>query len=363
MRLFRILGFVFVLVLLIGAVLVYRTLTAAGYFNTVVSSFAGTCQSIAGVVGAEDIELDRQTGNLFISSQDRRPFPPTPETIKPGGIYLAAIDHPEIKPRLLTGDVPQPFHPHGISLFVDGNGKKTLAVINHARPGETDVVLFDINEARSAGGEAQVTLTVRRTVKDPSFKSPNDLTLVGHDSFYLTNDHGSDTSLGTTLETWLLLPRANVVYYDGSVARVAAEGFNYANGINRSADLATIYVAESTGRTLGIFHRDASGALLPVRSLFLGKGLDNIDVDADGNLWVATHPRMLDFLAHAQDAKKLSPSVVLKVDPTAEDGAVQTVYANTGEETSGGSVAVSNGKRMVIGTVFEPSYLNCNLSR
>jgi len=221
------------------------------------------------------------------------------------------------------------------------------------------IMLFDVVE--SAGKHPQLSL--RRRVKDLLIHDANDVTLVGHDSFYVTNDHGSQSQLGKTLETWLLLPRANVVYYDGNAAKVVATGLNYANGINRSADLATIYVAESTGRMLDIFHRDTtSGALSPVRSLFLGVGVDNIDVDGDGNLWIGAHPRMLDFLAHAKDAKNLSPSVVLKVDPAAEDGAVRTIYANAGEEASGGSVAVSDGKRMVIGMVFEPKFLNCSLA-
>src|SRR6185369_14417475 len=107
-----------------------------------------------------------------------------------------------------------------------------------------------------------------------------------------------------------------------------------------------------------IFHRDTTtGSLTPVRSLFLNAGPDNIDVDADGSLWIAAHPKLLDFLAHAKDAKKLSPSMVIKLDPAAEDGALKTIYANLGDEMSGSSVAVSDGKHLAIGAVFEPKYL------
>ncbi len=359
-RVFRIVGVIFVLLLIVGGGLVFRTLSAAGYFSTVVSSFAGKCEAVAGVVGAEDIELDRQTGYLFISSQDRRPYPASDKPLKQGDIYVARIDASQTPPRSLTAMMSWPLHPHGVSLYTDGNGKKTLAVVNHVKVDASEIMLFDV--VGSIGSIPQLSL--RRRVSDPLIHDANDVTLVGHDSFYVTNDHGSESAFGKMLETWLLLPRANVVYFDGNGAKVVASGLNYANGINHSADLATIYVAETTGRTLDIFHRDmTSGALLPVRSLFLGKGLDNIDVDGDGNLWIGSHPKMLDFLAHSQDAKKRSPSVVLKVDPTAEDGAVQTIYANTGEEASGGSVAVSNGKRMAIGMVFAPKFLNCALGR
>jgi len=362
-RVFRIFGIGFILLLLAGGALAYRTLNAAGYFGTVTSAFAGTCQAISGVVGAEDMELDRQTGELFISSQDRRPESGKP--IAQGDIFLARIDHPEVSPQSLTLAMSWPLHPHGISLYADGNGKRTLAVVNHpersaAERGISEVILFDVIEG--AGKSPQLSL--RRRINDPLIHDANDLTLVGHDSFYVTNDHGSESQLGKQLETWLMLPRANVVYFDGNAAKVVATGLNYANGINRSADLATIYVAETTGRTLDIFHRDTtSGALSPMRSLFLGAGPDNIDVDGEGNLWIAAHPKMLDFLAHAKDATKLSPTVVLKVDPAAEDGALRTIYSNTGAEVSGGSIAVSDGKRLVIGAVFEPKYLNCTLRR
>jgi arylesterase/paraoxonase len=357
-RLFRRLGVIAVVLLIVVGGLLYRTLNAAGYFTTVTSSFAGTCTPITGVVGAEDMELDRTTGELFISSQNRRPFPlPPGQHLVQGDILLAHLDQPEVPPQSLTAVMSWTLHPHGLSLYRDGNGKRTLAVVNHVEPETSEIMLFDVVER--AGATPQLSL--RRRVKDPLIHDANDVTLVGHEAFYVTNDHGSRSAMGRMLEDYLLIPRADVVYYDGNAARVVASSLNYANGINRSADLATVYVAETTGRTLDIFHRDTtSGALTPVRSLFLGAGPDNIDVDAEGNLWIAAHPKMLDFLAHAQDAKKHSPSMVLRVDPTAEDGAMRTIYTNTGEEMSGSSIAVSNGKRLAIGAVFEPKYLNCD---
>ncbi len=40
--------------------------------------------------------------------------------------------------------------------------------------------------------------------------------------FYVTNDHGSRTEFGRTMETYLTLPRANVLYFDGMIFREAA---------------------------------------------------------------------------------------------------------------------------------------------
>lgn len=354
-RILRILGLVFALLLVVGGILVYRVLNAAGYFNTVASNFVGKCQTVAGVIGAEDIELDRANGILFISSQDRR-------STRQGAIYLARIDHPEIAPHSVTAPFALPFHPHGISLFTDGFGKQTLAVVNHAEADSSEVMLFDVNQD-DASPDAGVTLMPRRAVTGPLLRNLNDVTLVSHEAFYATNDHGSETALGEQLETWLLLPRSTVTYYDGNIARIVATGFNYANGINRNADASEIYVTETTGRKLQTFRRDATtGALAHIHELFIPMGLDNIDVDSDGNLWIGAHPRLLDFLGHAQDPKKLSPSAVVKVTPAGDTTGFETIYVNAGKELSGSSVAVHDKGRLVIGAVFDPKYLNCSLN-
>lgn len=354
-------GAIAVVLLLVVAGLLFRTLNAAGYFKTVVSSYSGKCTKVAGAIGAEDMELDRATGELFISSQDRRPVPlPPGQELKPGAIFLARLDRADAPPQSLTAASGIALHPHGLSLYRDGAGKRTLAVVNHPEAESSEILLFDVVE--QAGGAPQLTL--RRRVQDPLFHDANDVTLMSHEAFYITNDHGSQSALGRTLEDYLLLPRADVVYYDGNEAKVAATGFTYANGINHSLDFATVYVAETTGRAIQVFRRDATtGVLVHVRGISLSAGPDNIDVDAEGNLWVAAHPKMLDFVAHAQDAKHLSPSAVFKIDPSADDGAaglVQTIYVNLGDEISGSSIAVSDGKRLAIGSVFEPDYLICN---
>jgi arylesterase / paraoxonase len=351
----RILGWLLLIIVIAGAIIVFRILNAAGYFNEVKPHFAGKCQTVEGVVGAEDIELDRADGVLFLSSQDRRPA--ADGTYKAGTIFLALIDRPDMQPSpLIENDAS--FHPHGLSLFADAAGRKTLAVVNHTGAGD-EVRLFDVTDTP----DDAVKLTLRRTVTHPLMRSLNDVTLVSHEAFYVTNDHGSETDLGRFLETWLLLPRANAVYYDGTEARIAATGFNYANGINRNADASEIYIAEATGRALQTFRRDmTTGALSHIHTLALAVGPDNLDVDAEGAIWIGAHPRLLDFLAHADDPKKLSPSAVLKVTPAGDETKVEEIYVNMGEELSGSSVAIHHANRLIIGPVFDPKFLNCTLN-
>jgi arylesterase/paraoxonase len=351
----RIIGFALLFIVVAGGVIIFRILNAAGYFNEVTPHFAGKCQTVEGVVGAEDMELDRATGVLFLSSQDRRPA--ADGTYKSGAIYLALVDKPEMSPvPLIEND--DTFHPHGLSLFVDKTDRKTLAVVNHTGTGD-EVRLFDVTDTP----DDAVKLTLRRTITHPLMRSLNDVTLISHEAFYATNDHGSETEFGKFLETWLLLPRANAVYYDGNDARVVATGFNYANGINRNIDASEIYIAEATGRAIQTFRRNlTTGELAHTHTLTLAVGPDNLDVDSEGAIWIGAHPRLLDFLAHAEDSKKLSPSAVLKVTPAGDDTKVEEIYVNNGEQLSGSSVALHAANRLIIGPVFDAKFLNCALN-
>src|SRR4029079_10237702 len=92
------------------------------------------------------------------------------------------------------------------------------------------------------------------------------------------------------IEGFALLPRANVVYFDGSVFRVAASGLLLANGINLSRDGRHVDVAQTSGRELKTYERDPySGGLTEVGELAIPAGPDNIDVAGHGRLWRAGH--------------------------------------------------------------------------
>jgi len=202
-------------------------------------------------------------------------------------------------------------------------------------------------------------------VRDPLLVSPNDLVAVGPDAFYAANDHGSAGAFGQMLSDVLLLRNANIVYYDGASMRVAGDRLSFPNGIGVSADGKTIYVAETIGAALHVYSRNAGTGELTARDYArLGVGLDNIDVEPDGALLIAGHPKMMAFLAHARDPRKLSPSQVIRVEPAeAGGGKAGTIYLNLGEELSGSSVAAGYGDRMLIGNVFDPKILVCRQSK
>ena len=92
-------------------------------------------------------------------------------------------------------------------------------------------------------------------------------------------------------------------------------------------------------------------------------GVDNIEVDRHGYLWVGAHPKLFTFMRHAGDHSRLSPTEVLWIDPDQQmEPWLRPVYLEKGELISGGSVAAPVGGRFLIGSVFEPHFLVCSRS-
>ena len=338
------------LILLMGVVgWVVDLLWTAGHFKTIEPHFAGQCNPVSGVIGAEDITLHPRTGVAFISACDRRAV--IEGQPGKGGIY--AYDLNANTPGLvnLTPDASEDFQPHGISLFVGEDRNDTLFIINH-EAGKHQIEIYDLKNEK---------LVHRKTISDPMLVSPNDLVAVGPNSFYVTNDHRFVSGFKRIIEDYMRLSLSNVLYYDGSHFKEAASGFAYANGINVSADGKILYLSATSKRTLYIFDRDpATGKLSRREKIKLGTGLDNIEMDKEGGLWIGAHPQLLSFVKHAKDPSALSPSQILHLTPRL-DGSydIKEVYLNAGDEISGSSVAAVQNDRMLIGSVFEPKFLDC----
>ena len=349
-------------VVVVGAVaLGFRIMSVAGVFADVTPGFAGTCKTVTGVVGAEDIALDHDSGIAFISATDRRMIMAGKSSTQ-DGIYVMKAGHPEQGITKLEG-TPADFHPHGISILRDRDGTLTLMAVNHPLKGPAQVVIFNVMQVFLPDGTSKLFLHHVKTVTDDLLFSPNDVVAVGKDRFYATNDHGSRSDLGVTLENYLMLPRAYVVYYDGQHMSQAVTGLRYANGINISSDLSHVYVAETIGRDVKTFSREPiSGALKQVDDFDIPGGVDNIDVDDAGNLWVAAHPKLFSFVAYASDPSKPSPSEIFRV--AVFDGVPHSsfpVFTSTGKEIGASSIGAVMGDQMLIGSVFDPKILDCTM--
>jgi arylesterase / paraoxonase len=339
---------------------------AAGEFREVNNLHPGQCRAIRGVAGPEDITLHPERDLALISSFDRRAA--RAGNPRPGAIYAWSLDGAMEAPFNLTPDAGLDFRPHGISLHVDADGRASLFVVNHpgealfgpppdaAGPAHTiEVFDYQVGPAGEAG-----QLRHRRTHAHPSMIRPNDVVAVDHERFYFTNDHGSAPGLLRSLEDYLRLGWANVVYFDGEGFEEAAAGLSWANGINRSPDGKRLYVAEVTHGRIREYARSAeTGALEEIRRLDVGFGVDNIEVDpATGDLWLGGHVKLLTFSRHAGNADVLAPSQAVRVRRVGTPE-IEIVFLDDGRLISGASVAAARDEVLLIGSVFETHMVEC----
>ncbi|HEY0282440.1 MAG TPA: hypothetical protein VGC27_07445, partial [Rhizomicrobium sp.] len=222
--------------------------------------------------------------------------------------------------------------------------------------GNSTVDIFSVEIENGA-----VNLTEVGSIGGRILVSPNDLVAVDEDRFYVVNDRMSKTALGRWLESNLLLPRANILYFDGIKFIAAAEGLNSPLGVAMSADGRYLYVPEALPRKLLTFERNPfSNQLKQVNALSIPSGLDNADVAADGSIWVAGHPKYNAMLRYIGDPSKPSPSEIFRV--AVHDGmpqAASLVYANMGEEIGAASVGATADGHLLIGSPFDDKLLDC----
>lgn len=332
---------------------ILKTLYDAGQFKTIIPHNEGiSIDSLKGIPGTEDLTIDQQTGIAFLSSDDRWAYRLHKKPVK-GAIYGLnlndSISHGVV---LTTHFQKQNFHPHGLSLFTTPNGQKFLFVINH----QLGSNLKDSVAVVERFAYRNDSLVYLETISDPLFISPNDLVAVGERQFYLTNDHDRKADLWRTIGDFLQLKGGFVVYFDGQKASAVSDKMQYANGIN--ADSKRVFVAASSAKEIYVFDRNVSNGVLTLKhTIELGTGPDNIELDAEGNLWIGCHPQLLKFISHADHPEKLSPSQVVKIN--AQDFGWKEIYLNDGRPLSASSVVAIYKNKMLIGPVFQDKVLVC----
>jgi arylesterase/paraoxonase len=326
-------------------------LDAAGQFRTLAPHFDGTCTAVPDVVGAEDVTIDLRTGIAYLSACDRRALAAGGPAR--GAIYAYDLEAASARPVNLTPDAGPDFRPHGISLYVAPDGTRTLFVIDHGG-GHNAIEVYDVGADR---------LAHRMTLADPLLVAPNDLVAVTPTQVYVTNDHRHPGGWLRTVEDYFRRPWADVVLWDGHRFREAAGGIRLANGINVSADGRTLYVAATIGGTIRVYDRDPPTGRLTFRGeIPLDSGGDNIEMDADGSLWVGAHPQLLTLVRYMSGSSLYAPSQILHVTPHLGAPQVHEVYLNLGEQLSAASVAAVRGKRLLIGAIADAKFLDCRMN-
>ena len=340
--------FVLILFIFLGLLggFIYHIFSATGFFREVEmrNSFGPVFQTIE-LPGVEDLALARADSLLILSVDDRAAR--RDGKIGLVGLYLIDLRITPFEPVLLTANLDFPFFPHGISIFQLDSAKYGLMAINHVE-GKHSVEHF-ILEGKN--------LTHQKTITDSNFISPNDLVMVGPDQFYYSNDHGYTDGIGVFAENYIGFKASNIGYFDGQSATIKVGRIGYANGVQFDKSKQLLYVASVRAFQVKVYHVDEAWDLVLAEDIEVGTGVDNIELDPNGDLWIGAHPNLLQFASYAAGKKPIAPSEVIQISYQPENAIISAIYTDPGSQVSGTSVALPFGPYLFIGNVMDTKML------
>ena len=341
----RLLKKILLIVLVLIIVFIANILISTGFFRTIENQFDGELVQKINLPGAEDITVSTIDSFAIVSSTDRGFFPPEDEDI--GGLYLMELKSGTFNVKPLTSNFKKSFAPHGISMFKKDSTYKVMA-INHTLKGHS-IEVFTLN------GE---TLTFEKTLTNDSMVSPNDIVLLDENRFYFTNDHKYTEGIGMLLEDYAGLSISNVIYFDGDNYTEVAKGIAYANGINFDVNRNLLFVASPRKFLVKVYSKNKDGSLAFIEDIPCGTGVDNIEFDTEGNLWIGAHPNLLRFASYAKGKKETSPSEIIKIEYKGKnDYTIETIYLDDGKTMSASTVAAPFGNLILTGNVMDDAFL------
>ena len=301
--------------------------------------------------GPEDIVLDTFNTSyprLLVSCCERRKENPAYAEICEINLN---DDSYKILPRL---NEPQGvlFRPHGFDLVKNKSGKLLLYCISHNNEKkEHSIIIYEVFADH---------LGFQEILNSPLLVSPNDVTASCDGGIFVSNDAHKH---GSALEALLKLKRSNVVCFDHLKKdwSIVSDGFAYANGIMLQ-HCPYDKVLLSTTRSDRLYSLQNAGdnanRYYPKEIAKL-KGLDNITFINESDILVTAHLNQVAFMKHAGNPKKISPSVVYRVNIIT--GKYDPVYANNGSDISAASTALYYKGKLYISQVFQPFILKCDV--
>ncbi|KAK7181809.1 serum paraoxonase arylesterase [Paraphaeosphaeria sporulosa] len=161
-----------------------------------------------------------------------------------------------------------------------------------------------------------------RTVWDPeTMYTPNNVAAVGNGAFVVTNDHSKSFGLRKSFDNYI--GGGGVTYCSPTSTCfpiTPPRTFRMPNGLARGAD-GLIYVPSTITGTISVFSlaSSAESASIPpaftlVDTIHVGMPLDNLALDASGDLWIPGFPNGAQVMKWTEDpVGNKSPATVWRI--------------------------------------------------
>ena len=122
-----------------------------------------------------------------------------------------------------------------------------------------------------------------------------------------------------------------------------------------------LFVASPRKFLIKVYQTNPDGSLHFIEDIDCNTGVDNIEFDTIGNLWVGAHPNLLEFTAYAKGKTKYAPSELIKINYRGtNDYTIDSIYLEDGQEMSGATVAAPFGNLILAGNVKDNKFLILN---
>lgn len=322
-------------------------LNSTGYFRKVENTNTQAILQSIPLYGTEDLTVSQQGEFVLISATKRGVQYPNAD--HQDGLYFMDLREEGAQPRLISGKFEKEFHPHGIDMIRLDSSRHRLFVINHVDKLNT-VEVFTLHNRDS--------LVFEESLADPQMFSPNDIVALGDREFYFTNDKNATNIWGKFQENYLGKAACKITYFDGKEYRTVADGLAYANGINYDAERELMYIASSRGFLVNVYQREKNGDLTLLKTIPCETGVDNIELDTNGDLWIGCHPNLMAFKSYSQGKKAKAPSEIIKL-VYHEDGSqsLESFFVDDGSNVSASSTAAVFRDKVIVGNVMDDHFV------
>ncbi|EXJ82800.1 hypothetical protein A1O3_06615 [Capronia epimyces CBS 606.96] len=302
-----------------------------------VSEFPYSCHRIHGdpnIQACEDMWLDEKSRTLFLACSDpvaRKHWMPNIHRLNASGralhdhVVALNIDNPSSEGGFTYRVLQTPgfsgvhgdgrIHVVGLtgsssaSTSADANGLEIQLWLINARP-SVDPLTGELLDNTVVGGNSTIELFTTepdtdsmkhiKTFADPHIATPNNVALAEGGGFFFTNDHGLHKA-GWQHHLSTILATGDVSYCSASGdCKQVASGFKFPNGLLLGSD-GLLYVPSAAVGGITVFQPGLNGSVKKVHHIDLNYPIDNLSEDANGDIFAAAMPKVLQGMAAFND--------------------------------------------------------------